>query len=64
MLFGIVSGNSNDRAFDVLAELKTSSVVLLAEEKAEIRQSVLDLIIPHETALVQLGYDNPKRIIA
>ncbi len=64
MLFGIVSGNSNYKDFDVVAELKISSIVLTPEEHNAIREDFLNQLIPYETALVQLGFDNPLELIA
>lgn len=64
MLFGIVSGNNNYSAFDVVANLKISSIVLTPEEHNAIREDFLNQLIPHETALTELGYDNPLELIA
>lgn len=64
MLFGIVSGNNNYGAFDVVAKLKISSIVLTPEEHNAIREDFLNQLIPHETALSELGYDNPLELIA
>lgn len=63
MLFGIVSGNNNYGAFDVVAELNISSIVITPEEHNAIREDFLHQLIPHETALTELGYDNPLELI-